>query len=135
LPINVLDGTYQVGYFHSVHGLNGTYLLSSSATSPQSNELIRGPPELVKHFRLHRRKSATCPKFDMVWLYRSPVSVRRRGVISSFKWGGEGGRHPVYLPHFLPVHFLSRKHQARPFFHTVKDTQISCWSKRFLLLW
>ncbi len=24
------------------------------------------------------------PKFDMVWLYRSPIPVRRRGVISSF---------------------------------------------------
>jgi hypothetical protein len=34
---------------------------------------------------LHRRKSAACPKFDMVWLYGSPIPVGRRGVISSFK--------------------------------------------------
>jgi hypothetical protein len=33
----------------------------------------------------HRNKSATCTKFDMVWLYRSPIPVGRRGVISSFK--------------------------------------------------
>ncbi len=53
----------------------------------------------------HRRKSAACPKFDVVWLYRSPIPVGRRGVISSFKWflpvfatrrGREGeGQHPV----------------------------------------
>jgi hypothetical protein len=53
----------------------------------QSNELTRGPSELVQHFRLyrgssHRRKSAVCPKFDMVWLYRSPIPVGRRGLIS-----------------------------------------------------
>ncbi len=56
----------------------------------QSNELTRGPPELSRHFRSwgssHQRKSALCPKFDIVWLYRSPIPVRRRGVISSFKW-------------------------------------------------
>ena len=39
------------------------------------------PLELVQH----RRKSAACPKFDMVWLNRSPILVMRRGVISSFK--------------------------------------------------
>ncbi len=33
----------------------------------------------------HRRKSAACPKFDMVWLHFSPIVVRRRGVISLFK--------------------------------------------------
>ncbi len=33
----------------------------------------------------HRRKSAACPKFDMVWLYRSRIPVGRRGVIFSFK--------------------------------------------------
>ncbi len=49
--------------------------------------------------------SAPCPKFDMVWLYRSPIPVGRRRVISSLKWflpaslhvferGGEG-RHPL----------------------------------------
>jgi hypothetical protein len=41
----------------------------------QSTELTRGPPELVQHF-------AAFPKFDMVWLYRSPIPVGRRGVIS-----------------------------------------------------
>jgi hypothetical protein len=51
----------------------------------QSNELSRGPPELVQHFRLlymgssHRRKSAECPKFDMV------------GYIARLsQWGGGG---------------------------------------------
>jgi hypothetical protein len=74
------------------------------------NELTRGPPEFVQHFfyggSSYRRKSAGCPKFDMVWLHRSPIPVRRRGVISSFKLfllafatrkggGRGGGRHPV----------------------------------------
>jgi hypothetical protein len=53
----------------------------------------------------HRRKSAACPKFHMVWLYRSPFLVGRRGVISSFKLflhafatsrgRGKKGRYPV----------------------------------------
>ncbi len=34
----------------------------------------------------HRIKSAACPKFDMVWLNRSPIPVGRRGVISSLKF-------------------------------------------------
>jgi hypothetical protein len=29
--------------------------------------------------------SAASPKFDMVWLHRSPIPVGRRGVIPSFK--------------------------------------------------
>ncbi len=34
----------------------------------------------------HQRKSAACPKFDMVWLHLWPIPVGRKGVISSFKW-------------------------------------------------
>ncbi len=42
-------------------------------------------------------------KFEMVWLYRSPIPVGRRGVFYSFKWflpafvvlGGGGGQHSV----------------------------------------
>ncbi len=35
---------------------------------------------------IHIGKSAACLKFDMVWLYRSPIPVRGgEGVISSFK--------------------------------------------------
>ncbi len=33
-----------------------------------------------------RRKSPACPKFDMIWLYLSPIPVGRRGAICSFKW-------------------------------------------------
>ncbi len=57
---------------------------------------------LVQHFEFigvrssHRRKSAACPKLVMVWLYRSPILVWRRGVISSFKW-------------FLPAFALRRR--------------------------
>jgi hypothetical protein len=58
------------------------------ALHPQNNESTRGLPELL-WFRTfvyggssQRRKSA-CPKFDMVWLYPSPIPVGRRGVISS----------------------------------------------------
>jgi len=46
-----------------------------------------------------RRKSAACPKFDMIWLYLSPIPVGRRGAICAFKWflpafatSEEGGR-------------------------------------------
>jgi hypothetical protein len=60
-----------------------------SGGDAQSTELARGPPELVQHFvyrgSSHRRKSAACPKFDMVWLYRLTIPVGRRGVISLFK--------------------------------------------------
>ncbi len=53
-------------------------------------ELTRGTPELIQYFiyrgSSHRRNSAVCPKFDMVWLYRSPILLGSRGVISSFKW-------------------------------------------------
>ncbi len=51
----------------------------------QSTEFTIGPPDLVQHFcrgRSHRRKSAACPKFHMIWLYRSSTPVGRRGVIS-----------------------------------------------------
>ncbi len=76
----------------------------------RSHELTRGPPALISTFvyrgSSHRRESAACSKFDMVWLYRWTISVGRRGVISSFKLflpafdiGRErgGGRHPVGL--------------------------------------
>jgi hypothetical protein len=68
------------------------------AAKPQNKELTGGPPELVQHFSLgilHRRKSAACPTLDMVWLYRTPILVGRRRVISSFKL-------------FLPVFGTSR---------------------------
>ncbi len=32
-----------------------------------------------------------CPKFNMVWIYGSPIPMERRGLISSFK---------LYLPSF-----------------------------------
>ncbi len=82
------------------------------------SELTRWLPELVHTFvyrgSSHRRKSAACPKFDMVWLYLSPIPVGRRWVISSFKWflpafatrrGGEEGRHPVNRIHIGSVDF------------------------------
>jgi len=51
---------------------------------PQCNELTRGPPELTSSAlsSSHRSKS---PIFYMVWQYRSPIPVGRKGVISSFK--------------------------------------------------
>jgi hypothetical protein len=69
-------------------------------------------PELVQHFRLwgssHRHKSAACPKFDMVWLYRSPNPSGEEGVnflvrmifyLSSLhiEEGGRGSRRPVVI--------------------------------------
>jgi hypothetical protein len=50
----------------------------------QSNELTRGPPNLICTFvyrgSSHRRKSAACPNCDMVWLHHSPIPVERRGL-------------------------------------------------------
>ncbi len=46
---------------------------------------LEDPQSFVYRGNSHRRKSAACPKFDMVWLHRSPIPVGRRGVISSFK--------------------------------------------------
>ncbi len=57
----------------------------------QSNDWYRGTSELLQYFRLycrgssHRRKSAAWHRFDMVWLFRSPIPVRRRAVIYTFK--------------------------------------------------
>jgi hypothetical protein len=47
-------------------------------------ELARGPPLVSSALSFiggssHRRKSAACPKFDLVWLNRSPIPVGRRG--------------------------------------------------------
>ncbi len=60
-------------------GLRG----ASRGSRPQTTELTRGPPELVQHFRYrrssHRRKSAACPKFYIVWPNFSPNPVGRRG--------------------------------------------------------
>jgi hypothetical protein len=72
------------------------------------SQLTRGPSELVQHFyrgSSHRRKSAACPTFDMVWLNRSPVPVGRRGGGGNFlvqmispcppRVEGGGGQHPL----------------------------------------
>ncbi len=59
-----------------------------SMLEAQNKELSRGPlnyfSPLVYRGSSHRRKSAACAKFDMVWLNLSPIPVGRRGVISSF---------------------------------------------------
>jgi hypothetical protein len=50
--------------------------------------LLKEILELVRHFRLLEKFTSAqeeCLKFDMVWLYPSPIPVGRRGVISSFK--------------------------------------------------
>jgi hypothetical protein len=65
---------------------------------PQSNELTRRPLSYFSTFvyrgSSHRRKSAACPKFDMVWLYRSPIPSREE------RPGGGWFRHSndFYLP-------------------------------------
>jgi hypothetical protein len=77
--------------------------------------LLEGPQSYFITFviagSLHRRKSAACPKFHMVWLYRLPIPVGRRGggVISSFfspclhtrrgKGGGLGVAPCGHKPH------------------------------------
>ncbi len=57
----------------------------------QSNELTRGPPVLVQHFRLQGEYTLAQERcmsqiLYMVWLHPSPIPVGRRGVISLFKW-------------------------------------------------
>jgi hypothetical protein len=75
-------------------GSPGLAKIYGSMSDPQSNELTRGSPELDQHFRLkggsHRRKSAGCPKFDMVG------SIARLS-----RWGG-GGSIPRSNDFLLP---------------------------------
>jgi hypothetical protein len=40
---------------------------------PQSTELTRDPPPRTRVISAHRRKSAACPKFDMIWLNPLPI--------------------------------------------------------------
>ncbi len=57
--------------------------------SPLSKELTRAlwvSSALSFIGGVHIGARALHQKLDMVWLYRSPISVGRRGVISSFKW-------------------------------------------------
>jgi hypothetical protein len=58
----------------------------------------------VNRGSLHRRKSAACPKVDMVWLHRSSIPMGRRGnflvqmisIPAMLNVEGVGGvRHPV----------------------------------------
>ncbi len=65
---------------------------------------------LVQHFRLkggssHRCKSDACPKSDMVWLYRSPIPVRRRG----------GGNFLVQIFFYLPSLRVGTVHDTSHF--------------------
>ncbi len=97
----------------------------------------RGPPELVQHFRLqgssHRRKSAACPKFDMVWQYRSPIPVGRRVEISSCRGRGVcGGQHPVILwvkVLLSPTLYTTCDYCTRS---TLLTNIVCCWQTRFL---
>jgi hypothetical protein len=74
----------QPAYFCHATNFNGV-------RKPQSIELTRAAPELRSSAisfieGVHnRRKSAACPKFDMIWQHRSPITVVRSGG------GGEGG--------------------------------------------
>ncbi len=64
-------GKEQVHYILNIRSTSSLW----TDSGPQSNELSRGPPELVQHFRLyrgssHRCKNAAYPTFDKVLLYR-----------------------------------------------------------------
>ncbi len=57
-------------------------LTLSVSCGTQSNDKYRGPTELVQHSAL-QGKGATCLeilKLILVWLYRSPIPMGRRGV-------------------------------------------------------
>ncbi len=69
----------------------------------------------------HRRKSAAWHKFDMVWLYRSPIPVGKKGVFYSLQFflpaiaalrGRGGDQHHVgvtqYNSHSLTLQFVQR---------------------------
>ncbi len=84
--------------------------------SPQSKELTSGPRDsFVYGGSSHRRKSAACPKFDMVWPNLSPIPVGSRGVISSFRW-------------FLPV-FATRREGGRAKAQIFKIKTNEFWSE------
>ncbi len=102
---------------------------------PQSKELSRGPLKLFQHFRLYRgsshwRKSAACPKFDMVWLNLPPIPVGRRGVNDFYlSWlhieegvesapcgssrGGGGGRQQIKFGPLRVYLFYGAKAERR----------------------
>ncbi len=110
----ISNGQVNLFFFLSLFKANSlvyfTYLDSTIqhwinvAIEPQSNKLpvSRGTTELVQHFRLsYRRKSAAWHKFDMVWLYRSPIPMGRRGYFTlstdfylpSLRLEGRGSAH------------------------------------------
>jgi hypothetical protein len=71
-----------------------------SAGITQSNKLttVKGPLSYFNSFFYkgisQLGKSAACPKFDLVWIYRLPIPLGRRGVICSFK---------LFLPAFATL--------------------------------
>ncbi len=83
-----------------------------SNLQPQSTGLTRGPPELVQHFRLQGEFTSARERcmFDMVWLYRSPIPVGRRGVISSIKcFRGKGAGVGTLCLQHISTEFKLRK--------------------------
>jgi hypothetical protein len=75
------------GWLEKVLSIVKRDFFASTGLRVPGTELTRGPPEssnFADRGSSHRRKSATCHKFDKDWLYRSPIPLGRRGVISSF---------------------------------------------------
>ncbi len=88
LLVTIIRYSLLVGNGH-VMGRKSKGVTSKDLVLSHSNELTREPLTQFSSFfyrgSSQRRKSAACPKFDIVWLYRSPTPVERRGVISLFK--------------------------------------------------
>ncbi len=88
---------------------------------PPSNELTRSTTELVQHFRLEGELTSARERcLTWIWygfLYRSPILVGRRGVIThsndfylpSLRLEEEGGgQHPVQIsPTLAPLTFIT----------------------------
>jgi hypothetical protein len=94
-------------------------------------QLTRGLPELVQHFRLfrgssHRRKSAECPKFNMVWLYCSPIPVGRCDFLACVFYSVLAGR--LLLPISVPDRCVSTLWDRLTFCFHVNYPRCGPWS-------
>ncbi len=61
---------------------------SEDQVTASSNDFYKGPTELVQHSAYRgsslRRKGNASHLIDMVWLYRSPIPVGRKGLFYLF---------------------------------------------------
>ncbi len=85
------------------------YWINYSIRAPRVSSAL----SLIEGVQFTSAQNAACPKFDMVWLNRSPIP---EGVISSFKWfrpafprieGGWRWGSALYGPYMFPPNYIN----------------------------